>query len=213
MISGKRDESVATKIGKRVIVIGSSGSGKSTLGERLAERMDVPFIELDALHWEANWTPADRDVFRERVQSAIEPESWVLAGNYISHQQDVSWSAADTVIWLDLPLSTVMPRIIRRCWQRHTTQESLWGTENTERFWDHLKLWNTDESLISYTIMTHPRRKREFAAEMNDPRWSHLNFVRISSPATLDRLTNQIETDLAASRRGRELRDGSPAIR
>src|SRR5688500_3597481 len=53
---------VGSAIGKRIIVVGSSGSGKSTLGEQLAARLDVPFIELDALYWEPGWVEAEREV-------------------------------------------------------------------------------------------------------------------------------------------------------
>ena len=35
--------------GTRIHVTGNSCSGKSTIGERLAEAIGVPFIELDAL--------------------------------------------------------------------------------------------------------------------------------------------------------------------
>ena len=191
---------VATKIGKRIIVIGNSGSGKSTLAEALAERMGVPFIELDALHWEPGWTMADIDVFQERIRRAIEPEFWVVAGNYTGKQQDVSWPVADTVIWLDLPLSTVMPRIVRRCWQRHVTQEDLWGTGNTERFWDHLKLWQTEESLISYTITTHHNRRRLFESYMTDPAWSHITFVRLRSPEAVERFLLRLRPAVAPVR-------------
>jgi shikimate kinase len=35
----------------RVVVISSaSGNGKTTVGRALAERLGVPFVELDALH-------------------------------------------------------------------------------------------------------------------------------------------------------------------
>ena len=182
---------MVTRIGKRVIVIGNSGSGKSTLAEELAEQLDRPFIELDALHWEPGWQMAEDEIFRERVRQAIQPESWVMAGNYASKQQDVSWPTADTIIWLDLPFATIMNRIIRRCWQRHVTQEDLWGTGNRESFWDHLKLWRTDDSLISFVAKTHRRRIRETEAEMNDPRWSHITFVRLKSPEAVNRLLQQ----------------------
>lgn len=183
---------MATKIGKRVIVIGNSGSGKSTAGEQLAARMDVPFIELDALHWESNWTIADTGVFRERVRRAIEPDSWVMAGNYTSKQQDISWPVADTIIWLDLPFATSMSRIIRRSWQRHRDQEGLWGTGNRENFWTHLKVWKTDESLISYMCKTHRARRRLFESHTRDPQWFHITFIRLRSPGAVDRFFDRL---------------------
>lgn len=180
------------RVGKRVIVIGSSNAGKSTFAERLAERLGVPFIELDALHWEPNWVEADREVFRERVRQAIQPESWVMDGNYASQQQDISWPDADTIIWLDLPLRTVVSRCIRRTWRRWRTQELLYGGENREDFWEHLMVWNTDKSLLAYTIKTHRRRRRTNAAYPSDPRWSHLTFIRLRSPEAVDAFLNSV---------------------
>jgi gluconokinase len=40
--------------GCAILVIGVSGSGKSTLGRRLAEQLDVPFLEGDDFHPTAN---------------------------------------------------------------------------------------------------------------------------------------------------------------
>ena len=39
---------------QRVSVIGVTGSGKTTLAAALAAKLQVPYIELDALHWEPN---------------------------------------------------------------------------------------------------------------------------------------------------------------
>lgn len=169
------------RVGKRIIVIGSSNAGKSTFAERLAEKLSVPFIELDALFWEPNWVEADREVFRERVRQAIQPESWVMAGNYTSKQQDLSWPVADTIIWLDLPLPTVVRRCVVRTWQRWRSQEMLWGT-NRENFWNHLMLWSSEKSLVTFTVKTYDSRRRLNAAYASDPRWSHITFIRMRSP-------------------------------
>ncbi len=72
-------------IGKRIIVIGSSNAGKSTLAHCLAERLGVPLIELDALHWEPGWVEAERAVFCERVRRAIAPASWVMCPGRLGH--------------------------------------------------------------------------------------------------------------------------------
>lgn len=39
---------------QRIVVIGSTGSGKTTLANQLAHTLNLPHIELDALHWEPN---------------------------------------------------------------------------------------------------------------------------------------------------------------
>jgi adenylate kinase family enzyme len=177
---------VVRGIGRRIIVIGSPNAGKSTLAQRLAGRLRVPFIELDALHWEPGWVAAERDVFRERVRRAIAPASWVLAGNYTRQQQDVSWPVADTVVWLDLGLPTVLHRCVVRCWRRWRSPELLWGT-NREVFWEHLLLWDPERSLIAYTLTTHRARRRRFEAYAREPRWSHLTFIRLRSVEEIDR--------------------------
>jgi len=168
-----------SSIGRRIIIIGNSNSGKSTLAERLAARLNASFIELDALHWEPNWTPAQPEVFRERVRQAISADSWVIAGNY-SKQVDLSWPMADTIVWLDLPLHLVLRRCISRTWRRFRGQQELWNG-NREDFWEHLMLWNPDKSLISFTVRHHFARRKRNLAIMHDPQWSHINFVHLRS--------------------------------
>ena len=116
---------------RRVNVVGTSSSGKSTLAIALAERLSVPYIELDALHWEPNWAEAPSEVMRERVRSAIGGETWVVDGNY-SAVRDLVWARADTVVWLDLPLPTILARYATRTVRRLTTRQELWSG-NRER--------------------------------------------------------------------------------
>ena len=167
-------------IGQRIIVIGSSNAGKTTLATRLSEQLSAPLIELDALHWEPGWVEADDDVFRERIRQAIAAGSWVMAGNYIAEQQHVSWPVADTVIWLDLSLSTILRRCIRRTWRRWRTAELLYG-DNREIVWEHLMVWDSNKSLVGHIVKTHRSRRRTNAAFMRDPRWSHISFIRLRS--------------------------------
>ncbi|WP_242038993.1 ATP-binding cassette domain-containing protein [Anabaena lutea] len=37
---------------QRISIIGSSGSGKTTLAKQISQRLSIPHIELDYLHWE-----------------------------------------------------------------------------------------------------------------------------------------------------------------
>ncbi len=178
-------------IGKRIVIIGISGSGKSTLGKRLASRLGVEFIELDALHWEPNWVEAETEVFRERVRRAIEPDSWVMDGNY-RKQIDLSWPLTDTVVWLDTPFRTAFWRCLVRSWKRYRSRELLWGT-NQENFWEHLMLWNPQRSLLGYMLRNYRSRRRLYLTAMQSPRWSHITFVHLRSAREMEKWVDQIQ--------------------
>ena len=168
-----------SEIGGRVIVIGSSGSGKSTLGEALARRLGAPFVELDALNWEPGWVEAPTDTLRARVRDATAGDSWIVAGNYTTKTQDLTWPRAEAIVFLDYPLRLILWRLLRRSWRRWRTHELLWGT-NTESFWKHFTSWN--DSLLVWALRTHGRHRRRWPGFLADPRWSHIRFVRLRSP-------------------------------
>jgi adenylate kinase family enzyme len=167
--------------GHRTIVIGSSNSGKSTTAERLAALKGVPFIELDALHWKSGWVKAELAEFRETVSAAIEPDEWVIAGNYFEQQRTVSWPRADTVVILDMRLQTILRRYFRRTWKRWRTQEELYGGDNRESIMEQFMIWDVDKSLFAHIVRSYRRRRREFDRLPGDPRWSHITFIRLRS--------------------------------
>ena len=160
-------------------MVGVTSSGKSTLAEHLAQRFDLHFVELDALHWEPGWQEAPLEVFRARVERALEAERWVVAGNY-SIVRDLVWPRAQAVIWLDYPLLTVLRQLTRRTFKRWWTQELLWGT-NREPLWDHFKLWSQD-SLYHWLFKTYWRRKREVPRLLSLPEHRHLHLIRFKHP-------------------------------
>jgi adenylate kinase family enzyme len=168
----------------RIVIVGTTSSGKSTLAKQLAQKLDLDFIELDALHWEPNWTEAPEEVFRSRVERAIQAEAWVVAGNY-HVVRDLVWPRAEAVVWLDYPFLLVFWRLLTRTFRRAITREVLWNG-NIEPFWLHFKLWS-DESLFHWLFKTYWRRKREFPQLFAQPRNDHLQIVH---------LRTQKETDL-----------------
>ncbi|MCC6301075.1 MAG: adenylate kinase [Anaerolineales bacterium] len=164
---------------KRIVVIGATSAGKSTLAEKIAKRFSLDFIELDALHWEADWQEAPLDVFRERVRTATQTEQWIVAGNY-SVVRDLIWSQAEAVIWLDYPFILVLKRLTRRTFNRWWTQELLWGT-NREPLWVHFKLWSPD-SLFHWLFRTYWRRKYETPKVLSLPQHRHLQLIHFKHP-------------------------------
>lgn len=188
---------------ERILVIGNTGSGKSTLAEELARRLALPFVELDALFWLPGWTEPEPEDFRAKVRAAIEGERWVIAGNYRGRTQDITWPQAQVAVHLDLGLATSLRRVTRRSWQRSRTSELLWGT-NTETFSKHLKLWSND-SLLKWAVKSHFTQRRDHLRARTDPRWAHIDFVRLRSPSEVRRWLD------AVTRRPLSASKGQPA--
>ncbi len=146
---------------RRVVVFGTTGSGKSTIAARLAEQTGLRVIELDALFWGRDWQPAPVELFRHRVERETCEGGWIVVGNY-GQVRDLVWQQADTLIWLDLPLSLVMWRLLRRTIRRVATREELWGTGNRESL---RTAFFSRDSILLWAFRTHRRNRKRFALE------------------------------------------------
>ncbi len=166
---------------KRIVVVGTSGSGKTTLARKLAERCGCPHVELDALHWEPGWQEAPPDVFRERLIAALAGDAWVADGNY-QKVRDLIWPRADTLLWLDYPLTVVLCRIFRRTVSRIFTREMLWGTNQ-----EHLGALFRRDSILLWVLRTYRRRQREYRVLFEGAPYPHLTMIRLRSPRETDR--------------------------
>lgn len=165
----------------RVVVVGTSGSGKSTMARALASKLGLAHIELDALHWEANWTEAQPDVLRERVARAVGAARWVVDGNY-THLRDLVWERADTVVWLDFARHVVMRRVVLRTLSRTLRREVLWSG-NTEPF---TRIFTRD-SIITWAWNTHASNRAKYEKLLVDERPKHLQVVRLRAPDEAER--------------------------
>jgi adenylate kinase family enzyme len=170
---------------RRVSVVGTSGAGKSTLAAGLARVLDAEFLELDSVFHQPGWVPLAREEFRRRVAAAVAGERWVIDGNYTSQVKDLVWARADTVVWLDLPRRTVMRRIIWRSLWRAAKRTELWNG-NRER-WRNFFSLDKEESVIAWAWQTHAATRAKLEAARADQGNSHLEFVRLTSPAAVRR--------------------------
>ena len=167
---------------RRVVVIGTTGSGKSTLAERLAVQTGLRIIELDALYWGRDWQGVPVDLFRHRVERETRDGGWIVVGNY-GQVRDLVWPAADTLVWLDLPLSRVMWRLAWRTVRRAATKEELWGTGNRESF---VNAFFSRQSILLWALKTHRRNRERYSKECA-AQAEKMQVVRLSSPREVER--------------------------
>jgi adenylate kinase family enzyme len=108
---------------RRWVLVGCPGSGKSTLARRLGARCGIPVYHLDDVYWARGWRrPTDAE-WEARVRALLALEEWVLDGTFLKAPgESRSWdglfaarlAAADTVVFLDLPVRTCLVRVVRR---------------------------------------------------------------------------------------------------
>jgi adenylate kinase family enzyme len=166
---------------RRVAVIGTSCVGKTTFAAALAAQLQAPHIELDALHWRADWVPAPTAAFRAAVATAVATERWVSDGNYGS-ARDLVWARATAVIWLDYPFATVLRRALYRTARRALLREELYSG-NRETLSRALL---SRDSILWWVVATWRRRRRELPALLAKPAFAHLAVVTLANPHEAD---------------------------
>ena len=147
---------------RRKILVAGHG-GKTTLARAVADDLDLPYIELDALSFLPNWVSRPTDEFRVLVRKVLEdnPDGWVVDGNYGGDLQGMVAKQADTVIYVNMPWLLMFWRTFRRAVARARDKQLICG-ENVES-WRHTFL--SRDSLLCFLIKTRknfqgPRTER-----------------------------------------------------
>jgi adenylate kinase family enzyme len=161
---------------ERIQICGGSGSGKTTLGQLLAQRLGLPFTDLDDLYWEPGWQEAPRLEFVSRVQSVIEAPRWVMAGNYHDVTSSIAWPRLTTLIVLDLPLPLMLWRSFRRTVLRGITRSTCCNG-NTESL---LRLFHRD-GVVRYLVRTWRARRERYRQFATLPALRHVRIVHLTS--------------------------------
>lgn len=177
--------------GPRIVVVGTTGSGKTTTALRLTQLLNLPHIELDAIHWLPNWVEVEREAFRQRVTEAISGPAWVVDGNY-SKASDLVWARATTLVWLDYDLPVIFWQLFQRTFKRVVTQEVLWNG-NRERF---REAFFSRDSLFLWALQSQPRQRKTYPERLSSPEYAHLQVLHFRTRRETARWLAEVEEAL-----------------
>jgi adenylate kinase family enzyme len=159
--------------GLRLHLIGSSGAGKTTLGRALAQRLGLPFVDLDDLFWEPGWQAVGHDELTRRLAPTLAQPGWVIVGNYRATTEPHVWPRLTHLVVLDLPLATLVRRTAWRTLRRGLTGEPCCNgnTESLRRFFHR-------DGLVRY-LLRHWRARHERQRRLpTDPAQAHARVLR-----------------------------------
>lgn len=98
---------------RRVMIVGGSGSGKNTLARALGAHTGLPVYHMDHIHWCPGWQARPRAERRALALEIEARETWIFEGGF-STTYAHRLSRADTLIWLDVPVTLRLWRVTKR---------------------------------------------------------------------------------------------------
>lgn len=101
----------------KIQVIGCSGTGKTYLAHALAEKYQIPHLDLDDIFWDnregAYGKKYDEAVRQALLSEYLTKENWIIEGVYYKWTAQV-FEDADVIVFLDIPSRIYLWRIIKR---------------------------------------------------------------------------------------------------
>ncbi|MBV9560512.1 MAG: hypothetical protein JOY90_08630 [Bradyrhizobium sp.] len=169
---------------KKVAVFGNAGGGKSTLAARLSEISGLPLYSLDLLQFrDGRYWPSEKDGGRiphgeylEMHSELLAKSHWIIDGYGCVASAWERFSAADTLVYIDLPVPTHYWRVTKRLVQGALRNPTGWP-ENSP-------VWSS--TLDSYRVIWRCHRRltpryRQLVADVS----SHKHVYHLQSPAQM----------------------------
>jgi adenylate kinase family enzyme len=128
---------------KRVAVFGNAGGGKSTIARRLAELTRLPLHPVDMIKFKAGGEAVPHDEYLKIHADLIRRDKWIIDGFGCVASAWERFSAADTLIYVDLTLLTHY---------RWVTKRFIKGLFSSPKGWpENSPLWSS--TLSSYRVI------------------------------------------------------------
>ncbi len=168
----------------RIAVIGYSGSGKSTTAAILSEKLNIPALHLDTIHFLPGWVERSREDEPALVESFLAShDSWIIDGNYSGLHYDRRMAQADRIIFLDFPRLNCLCRAFRRYLQNRGRTRTSMAEGCPEKFDPEFIFW----------ILHKGRSKEAKARYVNLSAKYPDKFIRICSQAQLSAFLSSVD--------------------
>lgn len=135
---------------EKTAIIGPSGAGKTALAKTLSEKLNIKVYHLDRLFWKSGWQSIDSATRIDIMASLIREKQWIIEGMYIDSSVP-RLDEADTIIFLDTPITVCLWRVI----MRHRKEHGHFRRDIPEQSVDKLNLRRI------YKLLVFPVRDRK----------------------------------------------------
>lgn len=161
---------------KKVAVFGNAAGGKSTLARRLAELTRLPLYPLDTIQYRTGGGKVPHEEYLKAHADLLSREKWIIDGFGCVPSAWERFAAADTLIYIDLPLLTHYRWVTKRLFQGLFVTPEGWPEDSP--------IWRS--TLDSYRVvwLCHRRltpRYRELVANVVSTKEVH----HLRSPAEM----------------------------
>lgn len=168
---------------ERILIIGGNGCGKTTLAYKLANKLGLPLVHLDALYWRDNWESAPVDEFDELLMKELLQPKWIIDGN-INRTIPLRLKHCDTVIYMDFSRIKCVYGAIKRvvmnygksrldmggyCPEKFDKEtikfiKSIWSNDkiNRKRFYNMIQ----NECSVSTIVLKNRRQVNKFLRKL-----------------------------------------------
>jgi adenylate kinase family enzyme len=173
---------------KRVAIFGNTGGGKSTLAKRLAELTRLPLYPLDLIQFRLGRGQVAHEEYLQAHADLLRKDEWIIDGFGDVASAWERFAAADTLIYIDLPLVTHYWWVTKRLIKAPFVKAEGWP-ENSP-------LWKS--TINSYKVVWRchrwltPKYRQLVADAANSKRVHH-----IKSPAAMAALLEAVKDEHA----------------
>jgi adenylate kinase family enzyme len=171
---------------KKVAVFGNAGGGKSTLAKRLADLTQLPLYPLDTIKYRTGGGEVPHKEYLKAHADLLRKDEWIIDGFGCVASTWERFSAADTLIYIDLPLITHY---------RWVTKRLIKGLFMTPEGWpENSPMWSSTMNSYRVLWLCHrrltPRYRQHVADAVASKRIHHMR-----SPAEMKAFLNAIKCE------------------